>query len=127
MPYDVKYLEENGIVVIENKGELKYDELVRQTQEAIKLGQGKNSKLFLTNFSNVEVRAQTMELFNFPVIYEQFGMNRMSRIAVVVSEMELKTEELHFYETICLNRGWNIKIFLHKDLALDWLKKNMNK
>ncbi len=127
MSYEIRFMEENEVVVIENKGELTYDELVKQTQEAIKLGQGKNSRLFLTNFSNVKVQAQTMELFDFPKIYEQLGMTRTSRIAVVVSEIELKTEELYFYETICLNRGWNIKIFLQRDQALDWLIKNMNR
>jgi len=123
MPFEIKFLGEKGIVSIENRGELTYDELIEQTKEAINLGHENNSRLFLTDFSHVKVQTSMMEVFQFPEIYEQLGMNQMSKIAVLVSETELKTEELKFYETICLNRGWQIKIFLQKEPAIEWLVK----
>ncbi len=121
MSYEISYLEERGIVAIENKGEITQYELLKQSQEAIQLGSDKKSELFLTTFSHVKVQAGTFDVARFPELYEQLGMKRTSRIAVVVSEVELKAEELHFYETICLNRGWHIRIFLEKDPALEWL------
>jgi hypothetical protein len=123
MPYEISFIEKSGIVIIENKGELTYDEVVTQSKEAIILANEKNSQLFLSDFSNVKVRANTFELLKFPEIYKQYGMSRTSRIAVVVTNIELKTEELRFYETICLNRGWQIKIFLKRDRAIEWLEK----
>jgi hypothetical protein len=123
MPYEIRFLEEKGIISIENSGELTYDELIEQTKRAINLGLENNSHLFLTDFSNVAVHASTMEVFQFPEIYEQLGMAKMSKIAVLVSGMELNTEELKFYETICLNRGWQVKIYLEKEPAIEWLIK----
>ena len=123
MPYEIKFLKETGIVSIENKGELTFDELIEQSKEAINLGRENYSHLFLTDFSNVKVHASTMEVLQFPEIYEQLGMNKMSKIAVLVSGIELNTEDLKFYETICLNRGWQIKIFLEKEPAIEWLVK----
>ncbi len=122
MPYKINYIEKSGIVIIENKGELTYDELVNQSKEAIILAKDKNSQLFLSDFSNVKVQANTFKLLKFPEIYEQYGMNRNSKIAVVVTNVELKTDELRFYETICINRGWQIKIFLKREHAFEWLE-----
>jgi hypothetical protein len=121
MSYEITFIEKNGVVAIYNKGEIDYDELAKQSQEAIKLGREKNSRLFLTDFSNVEVNANMLEIFKFPGMYEQSGMSKLSKIAVVVSKKELKTEKMSFYDDICVNRGWQIKIFLQKDLALEWL------
>ncbi len=121
MPYEIRFLEESGIIAIENKGEITQHELLKQTQEAIQMGREKKSDLFLTIFSHVKVQAGTFDVARFPDMYEQLGMKRTSRIAVVVSEVESKAEDLRFYETICLNRGWHIKIFLEKDPALEWL------
>lgn len=123
MPYEISYREKSGVVVIVNEGELTYDELVRQSQEAINLARDKKSELFLSDFSNVKVRTNNIELFRLLDIYAEFGMSQTSRIAAVVTNMELKAEQLRFFETICLNRGWQVKIFLKRELALEWLEK----
>ena len=124
MPYEVKLLEDKGIVVIENKGDLTYDELVKQSQDAISIIHDKKAYLILTDFSNVGVDAKITDIYQFPEIYEQFGLTKMSKIAVLVSAKEVSTEQLTFYENICINRGWQIKIFLKKESALEWLEKN---
>ena len=123
MPYEISYREKSGVVVIVNEGEPTYDELVRQSQEAINLARDKKSELFLSDFSNVKVRTNNIELFRLLDIYAEFGMSQTSRIAAVVTNMELKAEQLRFFETICLNRGWQVKIFLKRELALEWLEK----
>ena len=37
IPFEIKYMEESGVVAIENSGALTRDELVRQSKEAINL------------------------------------------------------------------------------------------
>lgn len=121
MPYKIEFMEEHGIVVIENKGEVSYEELVKQSQEAIELVQCKKARLLLTDFSSVDTQASITDIFQFPKIYNGLGLDRTSRIAVLVSDETLGSKELSFYETICLNRGWQVRIFTKKDLALEWL------
>jgi len=57
-------------------------------------------------------------------MYEKLGMDKTTRIAVLVSNIETKAEELHFYENVCLNRGWHIRIFTDRDAAIEWLTGN---
>jgi len=124
MPYKINLLEDKGIVFIENRGDLTYEELVEQSKDAISIIHEKNIYLILTDFSNVGVDAKITDIYQFPEIYEQFGLTKMSKIAVLVSAKEVSTEQLTFYENICINRGWQIKIFLKKELALEWLENN---
>ena len=123
MSYEIKFIKENGIIEIKNKYDISYEKMISQTQEVIKLQHEKNTSLILTDFSSVKVNVDVnlSDIFQFPELYEQMGMDRKSRIAVLVSEMEVKTEELDFYETVCLNRGWNIRILLKKTEAIEWL------
>lgn len=44
---------------------------------------------------------------------------RSMKVAMVVSK-EIESD-VHFYETVCVNRGWNVKIFLNRNAALEWL------
>ena len=121
MPYAIKFIENNRIIQIKNNGELSYEELLTQTREVIKIQQEKSTSLILTEFVSVKLDVNIADIFQFPEVYEQLGMQRKNKIAVVVSDVEIKTDELQFYETICLNRGWNIKIFLKEKEAIKWL------
>lgn len=121
MAYNLKLIKDRRIIEIMNSGEITNEDMITQTQEVIKLQHEKNIFSILTDFAEVKVDVNFSDVFQFPELYEQMGMDRRSKIAVFVSDVEIKTEELHFYETICLNRGWIIKIFLNKNEAIEWL------
>jgi hypothetical protein len=121
MPYTVSYLEDTGIVRIKNWGQLSMNEIVAQTREAASLSQDKHAKLLLSDFSATEVKTSLVDIFQFPDLYQKLGMDRTFKIAVLVSNIELNTDELRFYENITLNRGWQVRIFLKEDEATAWL------
>jgi hypothetical protein len=86
MPYKIDYLEDKGIVIIENTGELPHEDFVKQSQEAIDLGRMKNARLFLSDCTCLIAQAKITELFEFPAMYERLGMLRSSKVAVLMSE-----------------------------------------
>jgi hypothetical protein len=121
MPYSVTFSEDTRIVRIKNSGQLSMNEIVAQTGEAARLSKDKGSKLLLTDFSAVAVNTSLVDIFQFPELYESLGMDRTFKIAVLISNIELNTNELRFYENITLNRGWQVRIFLKEDEAELWL------
>ena len=121
MAYEIKLIKNKRIIEVKNSGKITNEDMIAQTQEVIKLQHEKNMFLILTEFAAVKVDVNISDVFQFPELYEQMGLDRKSKIAVLVSEIEIKAEELNFYETICLNRGWQIKIFLKKKEAIEWL------
>lgn len=121
MPYEVVYLEELGIVLIKNIGELTYENFSKQSREAIELGRMKKAELFLSDCTKLIASASTIELYDFPEMYERLGMTRSSKIAVLISTDTAGDRDLLFYETVCRNRGWQIKVFTIKQSAMEWL------
>ena len=121
MPYTIDFLEDEGIVIIENIGELTYADWVKQSQEVLELGRKKNVGLFLVHFTHLTVQATTFELFDFPALYERIGAPKTNRVAVLLTEDAAINEDIRFYETVCRNRGWSIRVFSHKDEAVEWL------
>lgn len=45
------------------------------------------------------------------------------KAAILVSEKDKALKEYNFYQTVTQNLGFNIKIFLSEDEALEWLKR----
>jgi hypothetical protein len=121
MAYEIKLIKDKRIIEIENKNEITNEDMITQTKEVIILQHEKHIFSILADFASVRVNTNISDVFQFPELYEQMGMDHKSKIAVFVSDIEIKTEELQFYETICLNRGWNIKIFLDRKDAIKWL------
>jgi hypothetical protein len=123
MPYRIGYLEDEGIVTIENTGNVTYKEFMEQSREALELARKKNTQLCLSDCTHLVVQAYTIEVFDFfPAIYEKIGMSRTSKLAVLMSKDAVTARDMEFFETVCLNRGWLIRIFKDKGTAIEWLR-----
>lgn len=123
MPYTIKFLEDKKIVIIENIGTISSEEFEKQSIEALELGKNKNTSWFLADSTQIAGKITTLELLDFPNMYERIGAPKTTKLAVVIPEDSIVQENIKFLETVCLNRGWQVKIFETKDLAVEWLLK----
>lgn len=121
MSYTIDFLEDEGIVIIEENGELVYEDFVKQSQGVIELGRKKNAQLFLVDCTRLIAHATTLQLHDFPSMYEKLGMPRTSKVAVLMPKDALADKDVRFYETVCRNRGWQVSVFDVKDAAVKWL------
>lgn len=63
-----------------------------------------------------------LDLLNLPARqYVEESMSRRIRVAVVSPRMPEAQEKVRFYETVCLNRGWKVRLFKSRDDAIEWL------
>jgi len=111
MPYEIDYLEDEKIITIKNTGELTFTDFLEQTKEAVELARRKNARLFLSNNLLLENKAKTFEIYDLPKIYDELGASRSNKMAVLITEGGHIAKDARFFETICLNRGWNVRLF----------------
>ena len=124
MPYEVEYNSELGIVEFTFTGSVTGEEFGRATIEGIDLAKAKDTKLFLIDDSDLQDAGSVIDLYNLPRLYEKLGLERGSRGAVVLPTASSKAaEDARFHETVCLNRGWQVKVFTDRQEAIDWLTK----
>lgn len=121
MPYTIKYLEDKGIVVIQNIGRISPEDFEKQSIEALELGRKKNTSLYLADSTQVAGGTTTIELLDFPDMYERIGVSKTIKLAIVIPENSIAQKNIKFLETVCLNRGWQVRIFEKNDEAVGWL------
>ena len=126
MPYTVNFLDSEGIVTVVNSGVLEYKDYSEQAREAHELSLTKDSYLFLADCTKMVNNADLFEILDLPGLYERIKVSRSIKVAVLLSEDAATNEDIRFYETVCLNRGWNVKVFSNQDSALVWLKGQKN-
>jgi len=76
----------------------------------------------LCDCANLVVQANIVEVFEFfPGIYEKINVPKTVKLACLISEDAATAKEMVFYETICRNRGWQIRLFKDRNAAMQWL------
>lgn len=122
MPYTIGFVKEDGIVLLQNTGNLTYKECVSQAKEALELGRTNNTRFYLADCTHLVVQANVLEVFDFfPTLYEKIHMPRTVKLALLMSKDAVTARDMGFYETVCQNRGWQIKMLRDKSSAMKWL------
>ena len=122
MTWDVRYLDDTNIIYIVNKGASTNQDYEEQTIKALELAKEHNTHLFLTDNSEATNKAAILEIFYLPALYDKLGAYKINKLGVIVPNTPYKNEDYKFYETLCKNRGWNVKLFHDKDDAIEWLR-----
>jgi hypothetical protein len=126
MPWTVEYDLELGIVVGRFVGQVTDDDFKEATATAIGRAKANNTNRFLIDDSEWEGGASVLGLFGLPEIYEELEADWTSRAALVLPAANRTAEmrDAKFYETVCRNRGWNVRVFPQRKEAIEWLTEN---
>ena len=125
MPWNVEYNAECNIIESAYVGKVTDDEFRKGALRSRELSRANNTKLFLIDDSKWEGGASVLGLYNHPALYEELGFERGSKGAVIPPPSGTEAaEDVEFYENVCVNRGWQVKICSDRQEAIDWLTGN---
>ena len=120
MNREFKYLEDKDIVLVRTSGSYKLEDELETVKKAISLLKEHNCNRCIFDHRATNVIARTMRSYERPKVYKDLGLDRSVRTAIVYRELN---NDYEFYENVCQNRGWDIKIFTDYDAAIDWLSE----
>lgn len=109
-----------GIIVITCEGEVSSYELINEQSTAFELAKAHNTDMFLLDLSKYKSSLSLFEVLGSISSYDN-KINRQMRIAIVAPVSEEARQVARFYETSCVNRGWNVQMFVKKQVAIEWL------
>jgi len=96
-------------------------EATASRKEAAAIMKSENLRLVLADVSDTDHDESTIDLFDFNASqYDVFP--RFTRLSVVIPPDAGKLSSAQFAETVAVNRGITMKIFLGKDDAMRWLR-----
>ena len=120
MSSQIDYMDE-GIVRVRLTGPQTLADYRKQTEDALKLARRKKVSLFLVEDQQARNTASVLELFAMPAMYEELGAPRSAKVGIVMPHNSPSAADIRFYETVCVNRGFNVRIFATERQAIEWL------
>jgi len=119
MPHKIRILE-SGVVEIVHTGDMTIVEATASRNEAAAIMNERGLHLVLADVSQTNHDETTMDLFSFNAShYDVFPAG--TRLAVVIPSDPKQAASARFAETVALNRGIAMHIFLEYDEAMSWL------
>ena len=123
MPYTVTYNPETHYIYYRFLGKLNMKEVRELSAAAARLANEQNCHLVLADLREAAVGLTMAEVFEIPGLLKEvltpYGLliQKFKRAVVVKKRILI----LEFFETVSVNRGHNVKIFVDEDLAVNWL------
>ena len=123
MAWTLEYNTTLSIIEIVFAGKITASDLEELTTKRIKMCKEKDILEVLIDATEQELAASLFDIFQLPdKQYFSEGMDRKTRVALVMPKSPKSLEAAQFYETACVNRGWDVKLLPHRDEAIEWLK-----
>ena len=123
MSLEIKYNRKHHIVESIFSDIITEEELILETTQCIALGNENSTNLFLCDASNAIVYLGLINVLELEKIHIEENLERTSKIALIEPISKESKNFASFYETACLNRGWNVKIFQDRQTAIGWLQE----
>jgi hypothetical protein len=122
MPWNVTFNAAHGTVELLLNGIVTPKDLEESAAVACAQAGEKGVMHFLIDLCQVTEFTSLAQLYELPAKrYSQMGVDRLARAAVVPAQDVESRKAAQFYEDACRNRGWNVRLFIERQRALEWL------
>jgi hypothetical protein len=121
MAVDVTYLEESAVVEMVFRGPPTPAEIDAAMTRAGTIGAENLTNRFLVDAREMPAGGSAFDVLALGELMASLPPGLIEREAIVLSEDSAAAEEMEFFETVCRNRGLDVRVFRERDAALGWL------
>lgn len=122
MPWNVEYNSQLGIIQGQYVGRVTDGDFIKATAKALSLSKANKTNRFLIDDSRWEGGTSTFGLYDLPKLFQEQGFERGSKAALILPPAGTPEEnDARFFETVCVNSGWQVEVFNDRQKAIDWL------
>lgn len=123
MPWEVRLLEDLKIVETIYSGHITPQDLQDAVIATTSLAHESNTNRYLSDCVGLERGHSIVDLFDLVESLYQGAIAHLAKEAIVLPESEDVERHVHFYETACRNRGFNVRAFRDRQAAIAWLNE----
>lgn len=124
MPWTLDYAATDRILIVKCDGPYTADDLGPMTKAAIEKLREVQSLRVLLDFSTAIAQLTVADVYKLPDIYSDLRAPRLAHLAMVVPKDHYRINIYQFYEDLCVNRGFFVKLFNDTTSAKDWLMES---
>ena len=123
MPWRVEYLSETNVVAISAVGEVSNEDAEAQVAEALRFLQQHQTTLVLADYTQAFSEISLPSLYGMPDHFTREGGFWNIRVAVLMPRSQYRLESYQFFELVCRNAGYNVRLFKEREAAEAWLEQ----
>ncbi|HMT11972.1 MAG TPA: hypothetical protein PKA39_10165 [Ignavibacteria bacterium] len=127
MQFKIKLSETKDYICLDYFGNVTNDDLTNSIAGCTQLYRETGVSLYLADCTDMHATHSILDIFGKVDAFESLEMKKDFKEALIVTRESESREKLNFYETACLNRGYNVRVFESKEDALQWLLKGKKK
>ncbi len=122
MSYEIELSADGRVVIVKNTGKITYESIEKVSIEALAFARANKANLFLSDCTSVTNPTGIFDAYKVPELYDEISPQKgLNKLAILLSDEVVISEEILFFETVCVNRGRWVKVFNNKEAALGWL------
>lgn len=121
MSWDINLINEPKIIKLIYSGNVTSEQLREALTACVTLAKKENILRFIADTTLLVDGHSVFDLYSVIQLYDTIGFDRNIKEAVLVQVGSPALTVASFYETACLNRGYNVKIFSDETKAIEWL------
>jgi hypothetical protein len=122
MSWSIQYIDEHALVEAIYSGSVTAKDLKDAFRETHGVLSERNCVRMIANCSGMTKAPSLVDIFELVfLILRSGGLPSEFREALILPEQERVRRGAQFFETVCRNRGLNVRIFAHRDEGVHWL------
>ena len=107
--------------MVTGSGEIRDEDARAQVKEIIPLLKQSHAGNVLVNYSDALSEVSLSSLYGLPDYASELGAPWHIRVAVVLPRTRYRIESYEFFQLVCQNAGYNVRLFDEREAAEDWL------
>ena len=123
MPWQINYLAEHHVLESQIYGQITATELDEGVAAALREGSARGTSHYLCDTSRLTGGHSIFDLYALAEKLHEMGMPFGAREALIIPQQPIQTLDAAFWETLCCNRGFEVRSFVDRDNAMAWLTR----
>ena len=125
MAWSMRFKDEGRILEILIRGHMSPAEVAEMVRETIGTVATQQLDRVLIDCGDARISVPTLDIYKLPDQYAASGVPRQLRIALIPPRDGYKRKSYEFYEDVCRNRGYFVKLFEQEAEAWDWVRNGL--
>ena len=122
MTWSIEFDNTRRVICLTFSGHVSNEDVRESSIAVISMIGERNTRNIMTDFTEAtQIDISVVGVFELPNSYKALGLESPFREAIVSPNQSSVRETVEFYETVCVNRGNEVRTFELRAPAMDWL------
>ncbi len=125
MPWSMEFKDEGRVLWILLEGPMSADEIAEMMRESVSTVAAQQVPRVLIDCGESRMSVPTLDIYKLPDLYAASGVPRQLRVAIIPPHDGYKRKSYQFYEDVCRNRGYFVRLFEREAEAWSWVRDDL--